>query len=88
MTKYENESGYDSESSVADQKPTINHCRYCNKEICGPRIGLVVHLGSIHTDKTLLELSKHLKGSEVHNMLAVRKRTIGRVLTSDRTEQF
>ena len=85
MNKYENESGYDSESSAADGKPTIHHCPYCKKGLCGPRIGLVVHLGSVHTDKALLEVSKHLKGSEVHNMLSVRKRTIHRILSSDRT---
>ena len=34
------------------KKPTINHGRYGNKEISGPRFGLVVDLESIHTDKT------------------------------------
>ena len=84
MNKYETESGYGSESSVNDVKPTINYCPYCCKGISGPRVGLVVHLGSVHTGKTLLEVSKHLKASEVHNMLSVRKRTIDRVLSSDR----
>ena len=34
------------------EKPTINHGRYCHKEISGPKFGLVVDLESIHTDKT------------------------------------
>ena len=85
MRKYENESGYDPETSFIDQKPIINHCRYFNRTMFGASVGLLVQLDSIHTDKTLLELSKYLSGTEVHKLLFVHKRTIRRVLNSDRT---
>ena len=79
MNKYENESGYESECET-DCKTGRNYCRFCNKTISGPRIGFVVHLGSIHTDQPLMVLSKETTGTELHKVLAIRKRVIDRVL--------
>jgi len=81
MCKFENETGYSSDDSIKNEKVKIgNCCQFCNQNISGPRIGFVVHLATRHTDRPLVDISKHVKGSEMHQMVLVRKRAIERFL--------
>jgi len=82
MCNYENESGYESDAEMNLKKLESTYCQYCRKFITGPRIGFIVHLATRHTDKTLLEISKQVKGSEMQKMVGVRKMTIQRILNN------
>jgi len=77
---YENESGYGSDFSNGEEKSAKNFCKFCKKCISGPRIGFVVHLGRKHLEKSIVEISKEVKGSEMRQITLIRKRAIDTIL--------
>lgn len=74
------ESGYSSDSSVEGSTPEKSICQFCRKPISGPRIGMVVHFATNHTEKSRQEISKITKASEMHIFVTVRKRTLSLLL--------
>ena len=79
---YENvdfyESGYNSDSSEECTETTL--CQFCNKNISGPRLGMVVHYATKHTQTSRLQISKITTASELHTFVIVRKRTLDLLL--------
>ena len=71
------ESGYSSDSSTEDLS-LGNYYPWCKKDISGPRIGFVVHLGVKHTDQRVIHLSTRLTASEMHKLTSVRYRQLQR----------
>jgi hypothetical protein len=73
------ESGYCSDSSVESYSgETI--CPLFKKYISGPRIGMVVHFATKHTERSRLEMSKLTTPSEMHTFVIVRNRTLNLLL--------
>lgn len=72
-----NESGYSSEEETL----TGNLCGLCGKIITGPRIGLITHLGNLHTHATLKKIDQMVTMSELHLVVKIRYRAISRALS-------
>ena len=75
------ESGYSSDASADSSHHGNNYCPFCDKELSGPRIGLIVHLGRIHTEKTLQQISKFAVANETHRIVKIRNIIIQQKLT-------
>ena len=69
------ESGYSSDSSV-EECLTEPICPFCKKCISGPRIGMVVHFATKHTERTRQEISRLTTASEMHTFVSVRNRAL------------
>jgi hypothetical protein len=69
------ESGYGSDSSLEEcsREPI---CPFCKKCISGPRIGMVVHYATKHTERSRQEISKLTTASEMHTFVTVRNRSL------------
>ena len=76
----DNESGYSSDVSSSSNEDG-HFCPFCRRHISGPRVGLVIHFGRIHSEKTLHQISQYTKVSGTHKIVKIRNRLINQTLT-------
>ena len=80
MKKFETENNSESGYSSEDDNCVGNCCGICGKNITGPRMGLIVHLGNRHIHSTLREIDPLVTVTELHLVVKIRNRAISRAL--------
>ena len=86
MCFLENESNTSKTFSQAELERIVNfpakenYCPFCRKTLAGPRIGLVVHLAMVHTERSLFDCTRVLTSAETTRFVLARKKRIDALL--------